>query len=102
MSVLEAAQCGVPSVAFGSAPGLVELLTTVHGRTVLPSGDQQAFETALREVLGDEPALAARGAQARAGARAYSREAVFAAWCTILSSAAADRADSSDPPSRLD
>ncbi len=92
MSVLEAAQCGVPSVAFGSAPGLVELLTAVHGRTVLPSGDQQAFETALREVLGDEPALAARGAQARAGARAYSREAVFAAWCTILGRAAADRA----------
>jgi glycosyltransferase involved in cell wall biosynthesis len=92
MSVLEAAQCGVPSVAFGSAPGLVELLTTVHGRTVLPSGDQQAFETALREVLSDEPALAERGAQARAGAQAYSREAVFAAWCTILDRTLAARA----------
>lgn len=84
MTVLEAAQCGVPSIAFGSAPGLVELMATVHGRIVLPSGDEHAFATALRELLSDEPALAARGVRARAGAAAYSREAVFDRWGEIL------------------
>lgn len=84
MSVLEAAQYGLPSIAFGSAAGVVELLTTVHGRVVLPSGDEDAFVAALREELSDERALAARGARARAGAAAYSHEAVLAKWVEIL------------------
>jgi glycosyltransferase involved in cell wall biosynthesis len=84
MSVLEAAQYAVPSIAFGSAPGVVELLTTVHGRIVLPSGDESAFVAALADELSDERALAQRGVRARAGAAAYSHEAVLARWIEIL------------------
>ncbi len=87
MSVLEAAQCGVPSIAFGCTPGLVELMTTVHGRVVLPPDDESAYVEALRECLGDESALAERGARASRGATAYSRDAVLARWTSLVHAA---------------
>jgi glycosyltransferase involved in cell wall biosynthesis len=84
MSVLEAAQCGVPSIAFGCTPGLVELLTAVHGRMVLPPDDEAAYVDALRECLGDEPALAERGVRAAQGVTAYSREAALDRWASLV------------------
>jgi glycosyltransferase involved in cell wall biosynthesis len=87
MSVLEAAQSGVPSIAFGCSPGLEQLLSTVHGQVVRPPNDTEAYAAALRTALADEDGLRRRGSLARAASAAYSPAAVARLWSAVVRSA---------------
>lgn len=92
LTILEAAQCGVPSLAFACSAGLTELLENVHGIAVPPSGGERAFAAALREALSSPHALAERGRRARVGAAAYAPEAVLGTWAGIARSLLSERA----------
>jgi glycosyltransferase involved in cell wall biosynthesis len=84
MSILEAAQCGVPTVAFASSPGLTALVTELHGHLVRPTGDEEAYVEALRRVLRDEEGLRRAGARAREATARYDPQVVAAGWARVV------------------
>lgn len=84
MSVLEAAQCGVPTVAFACSPGLTALVTELHGHLVRPTGDEEAYVRALSEVLRDEDGLRRAGARARHATARYDPQVVAAGWAQLV------------------
>lgn len=84
MSVLEAAQRGVPTVAFACSAGVVSLVTDLHGTLVRPSGDEDAYVDALRRVLSDEAGLRRCGALARAATSRYAPGVVVGRWAEVV------------------
>ncbi|MBW8172877.1 glycosyltransferase [Ornithinimicrobium sp. Arc0846-15] len=91
LSVLEAAQRAVPTMAFACSPGMIELVTKLHGRLVYPSSSENAFAMALREQLGDEPGLRESGRLAQLAVRCYSHTLVAKEWARVVADAAARR-----------
>lgn len=67
-TIIEAAACGVPTVAFAGGGTSEAMIDGATGRLV-PAGDEAAFVRALQAFL-DDPALRAR---ASAAARAFAR-----------------------------
>jgi glycosyltransferase involved in cell wall biosynthesis len=84
MSALEAAQRGVPTVAFDCSVGVGTLVTELHGRLVRPAGDEDAFVDALRTVLVDEVRLAESGALARVASGRYHPDEVGRQWARVV------------------
>jgi len=84
MSVLEAAQHGVPSMVFDCSPGVRELLGALDGYLVTPANDEVAFETALKLALEDSAQLKERGDFARSAVRRFEPEAVLRKWAEMI------------------
>ena len=86
-TIIEAAACGVPSIAF-SGGGTSDAI--VDGRTgrLVPRGDEAAFAAALGDYLDDRGALAAAGAQAREFAQTFDAPTHAARVADVLRRAA--------------
>lgn len=84
MSVLEAAQCGVPSLAFDCSDGLSELMRSVSGILVPNPDDFDAYVVTLRSVLLDQEALRKRRLAAYEGSLLYAPDQVMARWSEVL------------------
>lgn len=87
LSVLEAAQSGVMTIAFDCSPGLHQLMVDVDGVLVPPVGGEDAMVRSVRLVLSDPVGIRARGDRARAGAQAYAPNVILRDWATMLDSA---------------
>lgn len=87
LSVLEAAQGGVMTLAFDCSPGLHQLMLDVDGVLVSPDGGEAAMVRTIRLVLSDPAGIRARGDRARSGAQAYAPNVILQDWSAILDSA---------------
>ncbi|MBS1905453.1 MAG: glycosyltransferase [Actinobacteria bacterium] len=87
MSVLEAAQYGVPTVAFDCSPGLHDLMVVVHGELVPPADGVDGLASGIRELVADADSLRERGSWARDGAATYEPTRVLREWATVLHAA---------------
>lgn len=84
LSVLEAAQTGVVTIAFDCSPGLHRLMNDVGGVLVPSAEGELGMTEAIRGMLSDPARLPALGLRARDGARAYSPERVLRDWSQVL------------------
>lgn len=84
LSVLEAAEAGVMSVAFDCSPGLHELMTTVSGVLVDPAGGEAAYAATLGCLMEDDSEIRKGGMRAMDGASKYSPAAVLLRWIGVL------------------
>lgn len=87
MSVLEAAQYGVPTVAFDCSPGLHDLMVILHGVLVPPAEGVDGLASGIRELVADADSLRERGSWARDGAATYEPTRVLREWATVLQAA---------------
>lgn len=92
MSILEAAQAGVPSLSFACSAGVRELVPEGAGILVAP-GDTAAYRDALGWALASDAPLSAMGESARKHSGSYSPEAVLARWAELLADCEASRLD---------
>lgn len=69
-TIIEAAACGVPSVAFAGG-GTSEALVDGETGRLVPRGDETSFGRALAAYLDDPASLASAGARARLFARTF-------------------------------
>ncbi len=82
MSVLEAAQSAVPTMAFDCSPGLHQSVLETHGYLV-PQDDDSLYIATLRTLLRDPDKLVATGLRAAAAASRYAPPAVFERWAAV-------------------
>lgn len=86
LTILEAAACGTPSMAFDCSPGVRGLIPPDSGILVYPL-TERAYADALRDALGDQRRLETMGAAARTQACRFSPERITERWGTILAGA---------------
>ena len=79
VAVLEAAACGVPTLAFAFEAFGEEILDGVTG-TLVPEGDEEAFAAALCRYLSDPGLCRRHGENARAWARSFAPEKIADRW----------------------
>lgn len=86
LTILEAAVCGTPSLAFDCSPGVRGLIAPDTGFLVRPL-TEEAYAHALREALSDPDRLERMGRAARHQAQRFSPDRIVERWGTILSCA---------------
>ncbi len=65
VAYIEAMAAGIPAIGCAGEPGPAEIAAAGEGMVLVPARDPSALATALRRLLGDEPALTALGRAAR-------------------------------------
>lgn len=84
MSVMEASQAGVPTIAFDcGSSGLTELLEACRGN-LIPYDDDDAYVATLRRLARDAEEREMQAEWARQGIARYSGDAVLATWAHML------------------
>jgi glycosyltransferase involved in cell wall biosynthesis len=83
LSALEAAACGVPTVAY-AVPGIVDSIQDGETGILVPNGDRQAITAAVIRILDDPKSWAAR---CRSYAEAFTWNRCAKGWEGVLSSA---------------
>lgn len=85
-ALLEAMALGLPAVVFDCPSGPREMTNNGQYGILVPPGDEAAFITGLRALLGDASKRAAMGADAAAAMRQrYSVSQVLAQWDRVFS-----------------
>lgn len=92
LTILEAATCGTPSLAFDCSPGVHGLIPPDSGFLVRPL-TEEAYTKALKDALSDPDRLGRMGQAARRHAERFSPEHVVEQWGRILSVAQRRHAD---------
>lgn len=87
LSVLEAAQSGVPTIAFDCSPGLHDLMVSVHGVLVAPAEGVEGLAKGIRDLIEDPASLRERGIRAREGIAPYEPESVLRKWALVVRAA---------------
>ncbi|WP_161971973.1 glycosyltransferase [Acidipropionibacterium jensenii] len=86
LTILEAAACGTPSLAFDCSPGVRSLIRPDTGLLVRPL-TEEAYAQALRGALSDPDRLAQMGRAASERAQQFSPDRIVDRWGAILSEA---------------
>ncbi|QCV96051.1 glycosyltransferase [Acidipropionibacterium acidipropionici] len=86
VTILEAAVCSTPSLAFDCSPGVRSLIPPGSGFLVRPL-TEGAYAATLKDALSDPDRLSSMGHAAREDSFRFSPEKIVKRWGTILSSA---------------
>lgn len=86
LTILEAATCGTPSLAFDCSPGIHGLIPPDSGFLVRPF-TEGAYTEALKDALSDTERLEKMGRAAQRHAQRFSPESMVEQWGTILAAA---------------
>lgn len=86
LTILEAAACGTPSLAFDCSPGVRELISPDTGILVHPL-TEDAYAHAIRETLSDPGRLERMGRAARQQSQRFAPDGIVERWAGILSQA---------------
>jgi len=82
--VLEAASCGVPTVAFACPGGLTELIQDGKDGFIVSEGDIEAAAERICNLIEDEDRLRDMGRQANGKASAYSPKNIMSQWVELF------------------
>ncbi|MBS1673000.1 MAG: glycosyltransferase [Actinobacteria bacterium] len=94
LSVLEAAQHGVATVAFDCSPGLHDLMVSVHGVLVQPTEGVDGLAAGIQCLIEDPASLRERGLRAREGTSVYEPERILRQWAPVVEAAARSKSGS--------
>lgn len=86
LTILEAAACGTPSLAFDCSPGVRGLISPDTGILVQPL-TEDSYAHAIREALSDPGRLERMGRAARQQSQRFSPDRIVERWAGILSHA---------------
>ena len=92
LSVIEAAQYGVPSLVTDSGHGVRALIKQLDGYLVSMSGGEVEYARALADVMADPEGLKERARAASLRVEAYAPEVVLGMWADFVGSIYARRA----------
>lgn len=84
MSILEAARCGVPAIAFACSEGVTDLVNALGG-ILLPPDDDAGFVNQLRALLADSARRLRLSEAAREGSLRYDPSVVASEWMDLAS-----------------
>lgn len=79
MTILEAGQAGIPTVAFACSAGVIDQMEDGAGFLV-PNQDETAYVDALREAMSDDDERVRRGARAAERAARFAPRAIVTRW----------------------
>jgi glycosyltransferase involved in cell wall biosynthesis len=89
LTIVEAAACGTPTVAFASAGGVAEAL--VDGKTGLLAHDEDHFVGRVRELLGDADWRETMGEAARLHAGSFTWKAAGEEFAALIAELVGER-----------
>lgn len=100
--LVEAMQCGAPSVAFACDSGPSAIVRDGVDGLLVPDGDVQALASTLARVADDAQLRARLSACAPSVVERFSREAVYRQWQTLCEDVIAERRGFRSPGSDRD
>jgi len=84
--VLEAAACGVPSVAYACPGGLTELISDGRDGFIVSEGDANAAAEKITRIIEDKELLRELGRNAAVKASGYFPESIMKQWSELFDS----------------
>lgn len=86
MVLLEAAACGVPSVAFDCPVGPKDIITNGKDGFLIKDGDVKAFALAVEKLIEDEELRKEMGRNAKQKAKTFAIEPIMEKWNNLFKS----------------